>query len=39
MEIDTNDKQAVIDILMQDNLIQKKPIETNDIIREKNKNN
>ena len=38
MEIDTNDKQAVIDILMQDNLIQKKPIETNDIIREKNKN-
>ena len=38
MEIDTNDKQGVIDILMQDNLIQKKPMDTNDIIREKNKN-
>lgn len=38
MEIDTSDKQGVIDILMQDHLIQKKPMDTNEIIREKNKN-
>ena len=38
MDIDTNDKQTIIDILMQENLIQKKPIDTNEIIREKNKN-
>ena len=38
MEIDTNDKEGIINILMQDNLIQKKPIDSNDIIKEKNKN-
>ena len=38
MDIDTNDKQTIIDILMQENLIQQKPIDTNDVIREKNKN-
>ena len=38
MEINTNDKQAIINILMQDNLIQKKPMDSNDIIKEKNKN-
>ena len=37
MEIDINNKQGIIKILMQDNLIQKKPIDY-DIIREKNKN-
>ena len=37
MEIEINNKQGIIDILMQDHLIQKKPID-NDIIREKNKN-
>ena len=38
MEIEINNKQGIIDILMQDNLIQKKPIDSNEIIREKNKN-
>ena len=38
MGIDTNDKEGIINILMQDNLIQKKPIDSNDIIKEKNKN-
>ena len=38
MEIDTNDKQGIIDILMQENLIQKKPMNTSDVIKEKNKN-
>ena len=38
MEIDTNDKQGIINILMQDNLIQKKPINSDEVIKEKNKN-
>ena len=37
-EIDINNKQAIIDILMQDNLITKKPIKTEDLTKEKNKN-
>ena len=38
MDIEINNKQGIIDILMQDNLIQKKPIDSNESIREKNKN-
>ena len=38
IEIDTNDKQGIINILMQDNLIQKKPIDSDEVIKEKNKN-
>ena len=38
MEIDSNDKQSIINILMQDNLIQKKPMDSEEIIKEKNKN-
>jgi hypothetical protein len=37
-EIDINNKQAIIDILMQDNLITKKPIKKEDFMKEQNKN-
>ena len=37
-EIDINNKQAIIDILMQDSLITKKPLKTEASIKEKNKN-
>ena len=37
MEIDTNNKQGIIDILMQDNLIQKKPKNKSEFLLEKNK--
>ena len=37
-EIDINNKQAIIDILMQDNLITKKPIKKEDFMKDQNKN-
>ena len=37
-EIDINNKQAIIDILMQDNFITKKQIKNEESIKEKNKN-
>ena len=37
-EIDVNNKQAIIDILMQDNLITKKKVKNGESIKEKNKN-
>ena len=37
-EIDINNKQAIIDILMNDDLIIKKALETEEAIKEKNKN-
>ena len=37
-DIDINNKQAIIDILMQDNLITKKPIKKEDFMKEQNKN-
>ena len=37
-EIDVNNKQAIIDILMQDNLITKKKVKNEESIKEKNKN-
>ena len=37
-EIDLNNKQAIIDLLMQDNLITKKPIKSEASIKEKTKN-
>ena len=37
-EIDINNKQAIIDFLMQDNLITKKPIKKEDFMKDQNKN-
>ena len=37
-ELDINNKQAIIDILMDEDLIEKKPVKTAEFLKEKNKN-